>query len=432
MKSRKQSLETLIRTALIAILLSAGLAAAQQTIEFWDVNTRAPHVEAFDKIMADFEAETGVKVIKTILSTSELMTQVSAAAAAGTLPDVILADYGDTQSVSMGLMGVAAPMTYLVDKLGIDAWIHPIFLDRASFDGELWGVPWITFPHVLVYRKDLFDEKGLEAPTTWDELYEDARALTEDTNGDGQLDRWGLIFGFREGFPFMDLVASNADYWWDADGNPTIDERTAETLDYFRLLANDTMYPGSVSFSHEDTRMAFTQGVGAMIITSTSYLFPFDRDVPEWFDEGRIAATGIPVSQPGREGTWIGYNSLVVTNGPKQDLARQFVEFVIRPDNATEYFSHNIAGHLPALSSVWEEDSFWQARDRYRSTYESALESVRNSHWDEPVVPWSGMFFARAGRDKVMENIYVHGWSTERVMEWLGETIEAVRNEWAD
>jgi ABC-type glycerol-3-phosphate transport system substrate-binding protein len=192
------------------------------------------------------------------------------------------------------------------------------------------------------------------------------------------------------------------------------------------------MYPGSVNFTHEDTRLAFTQGIGAMIATSTSYLFPFDRDVPQWFNEGKIAATGIPINKLGREGTWIGYNSLCVVDGPKIEAAKQFVKFVMRKDNAVKYFSNNVAGHIPALSAVYEDPGFWQARAKFESTYRAALESVKVSKWDEPVVPWSGIFFSRAGRDKVMENIYVNKWSTDQVKQWLVNTMTEVKSEWKD
>ena len=399
-------------------------------IEFWDVNTRAPHVETFNAICEDFYNETGIRVRRSVFSTADLMTQITAAAASGTLPDVILADYGGSQDLSMGMMGVAAPLNDLLEKYGNEFWISDIFLDHSTLDGNLYAIPWITFPHVLVYRADWFEEKGLEPPKTWAEWYETAKALTEDLDGDGQIDRWGVIFGFREGFPYQDLLASNADYWWDAEGNIIIGDRAAETIDFFRMMADDCMYPGSVSYSHEDTRLAFTQGIGAMIATSTSYLFPFDRDVPEWFDEGRIAATEIPVNQPGREGTAIAYNSLVAVDGPNLDAAKLFIEYLMREDVAVKYFSGNVAGHIPAFSNCYESDEFWAARDKFRSTYEAALKSIQESKYDEPVVPWVGVFNSRAGRDKIMENVYVNRWTTEQTVDWLRDTLNEVKSEW--
>ncbi|MDR2029300.1 MAG: extracellular solute-binding protein [Treponema sp.] len=56
-----------------------------------------------------------------------------------------------------------------------------------------YGVPWMGHTIQLVYNEDLFAKAGLtRAPNTWDELYEYARKLTVDTNGDGKIDQWGI------------------------------------------------------------------------------------------------------------------------------------------------------------------------------------------------------------------------------------------------
>lgn len=65
-----------------------------------------------------------------------------------------------------------------------------------------WSPVWDAYPlalptgvhtRLVAYRQDMFEEAGLSgAPTTLDELVEDAKALTKDTDGDGQNDVWGL------------------------------------------------------------------------------------------------------------------------------------------------------------------------------------------------------------------------------------------------
>lgn len=52
----------------------------------------------------------------------------------------------------------------------------------------------------IIFNKDMFDAEGLEYPTslqkrgewTWDTFREYAKRLTKDTDGDGQVDQWGL------------------------------------------------------------------------------------------------------------------------------------------------------------------------------------------------------------------------------------------------
>ncbi len=60
---------------LFVLLPVIGVAPSEggTTLEFWDVNTRAPHVAAFGQLLKDFEKETGISVKKSIFSTSDAL-----------------------------------------------------------------------------------------------------------------------------------------------------------------------------------------------------------------------------------------------------------------------------------------------------------------------------------------------------------------------
>ena len=44
-------------------------------------------------------------------------------------------------------------------------------------NGEVWAIPQDTGPLGMLYRKDIFDQYGIQAPTTWDEFAAAARKL---------------------------------------------------------------------------------------------------------------------------------------------------------------------------------------------------------------------------------------------------------------
>lgn len=62
----------------------------------------------------------------------------------------------------------------------------------ASWGDEIAYFPVALQPQAIIYRKDRFKEAGLEIPKTWDEFVECAKALTKDTDGDGEVDQWGF------------------------------------------------------------------------------------------------------------------------------------------------------------------------------------------------------------------------------------------------
>ena len=45
---------------------------------------------------------------------------------------------------------------------------------------------------LLIYRKDMADKAGLKPPKTWADLLVNVKALTQDTNGDGKIDIYGI------------------------------------------------------------------------------------------------------------------------------------------------------------------------------------------------------------------------------------------------
>lgn len=57
-------------------------------------------------------------------------------------------------------------------------------IDGATYDDQLYAVPWYNNGPGLFYRKDLLEEAGLEPPTTYDELVDQAKQLqTADMSG---------------------------------------------------------------------------------------------------------------------------------------------------------------------------------------------------------------------------------------------------------
>ncbi len=82
--------------------------------------------------------------------------------------------------------------------------------------GQLVGMPYFLDPRAMYYRKDLFDEKGLNAPETWDNVIAAGKALHNPPD----------MIGYGQTFS---LKSDSLDYWWYAwfgviggDGNLSI------------------------------------------------------------------------------------------------------------------------------------------------------------------------------------------------------------------
>lgn len=65
---------------------------------------------------------------------------------------------------------------YALDEISQD------LKDRMRYDGQLWAVPMQAQAFTFVYRQDIFDELGLQPPTTFEEMGQAAATIQEQTD----------------------------------------------------------------------------------------------------------------------------------------------------------------------------------------------------------------------------------------------------------
>ena len=158
-------------------------------------------VEAFERENPGVQLESAQGIqIAGPAAESGLMLQF----AGGTAPDVVYVNF--RESATYIQQGFLEPLD---DYLKQD----PEIFDRQSLvikkvlkdvgGGHVYFIPYAQFVQALYYRRDMFQEAGLDpdrAPRTWDEFYEDSKKLTNQPKG-----VWGFEYGSDP-----DATA----YWW--------------------------------------------------------------------------------------------------------------------------------------------------------------------------------------------------------------------------
>jgi multiple sugar transport system substrate-binding protein len=149
-----------------------------------------PAIAAFDA------ANPGIKVQAQALPQKDYWPNLSALAASGSLPDVMMMSSGYIQQwVEAGNL---ADLTSFTTSLNLAGYTESA-VQVARIKGGLFAVPQSWQGPVLYYNQDAFDAAGLSYPTsgwTWRDFLAAAHKLTIDKNGDGNPDRWGYsVFG---------------------------------------------------------------------------------------------------------------------------------------------------------------------------------------------------------------------------------------------
>ena len=184
-------------------------AKAEETVEIQFLHTAwvPAQLEILERAIADFEEKNpGIKIIETRSSWTDAPSQIMTSIVSGDAPDLIMCN--TSMLAEYRGIGAIADLSTLVPEELINSFLPSAKAMITAEDGKIDGLPQEGCNWALFYRKDLFEEAGLDPnkpPKTYDEFLEYAKALTKDTDGDGVIDQYGYAWPVQ---------AENAsDYW---------------------------------------------------------------------------------------------------------------------------------------------------------------------------------------------------------------------------
>lgn len=162
------------------------------------------------------------------------------------------------------------PLDSYIEADGWDLENYPGAYLRAgeTADGMRFGLPMRGHPFMFFYRADLFEEQGLEVPTTWEEV----EAAAEVLKG-----------AYPDIYPLSVYYGINAGqnlFWWEAllwgNGGDVLDENNRPIFNspegveaterYISWIEKGYTSPGSVAFNEQEGNQEFNQGRAAMFV----------------------------------------------------------------------------------------------------------------------------------------------------------------------
>jgi multiple sugar transport system substrate-binding protein len=177
----------------------------------------------------------------------------------------------------------------------------------------------------MFYREDVFEDLGLEPPTTWDELEAVGETITSET------DLYAISPYYQAGNNGQNLYLWSSYLWsnggdiFDENMNPVFNnaEGLEATERYINLLRDGLAPDGSVQFGEQDARTHFKQGRSAMWIGWWWVYSDFNSGdgveevlgnvgfstVPSWEGEEQVSAVstfplGMMESSQNKEAAW--------------------------------------------------------------------------------------------------------------------------------
>jgi multiple sugar transport system substrate-binding protein len=249
-----------------------------------------PFQFAMEKILDQFTAKTGINVEFESLGYDALQQRlVSAFVAKSADADVIAVDQMWTgQYLDNGWVQPLDDFIKADSDFDINAFIPEVVHSQSAWRGQLGTLPLAAYGQGVIYRRDVFDSLGLDAPPadptaswTWDKYLETVQAI----NGQnvGGTDMYGTVIVGQQPVPivhmFTQLAASHGARWFAQfpeapwDFTPAVDsaQNIAAANMYKQLF--DLAAPESINYNWFDAGTRFSEGDIGMFYWWSAYFY---------------------------------------------------------------------------------------------------------------------------------------------------------------
>lgn len=328
----------LLTAAIMVVSMVAPLSVQAQddiTLTFISWQVDEPVGEWWRAAIEEFEStHPGVKIEFTKVARPEYADTFLTLFAGGEPPDIVhLASFEFQRFAEEGWL---EDLTPYIEESGLDleGWSGQ---DICMWKGETACILLQYFGFVMVYNEAMFEEAGLDVPTTPEEYMEASRALTLDIDGDGITDQYGTSHHTTSGSQYMveldNYVFGLGGDWTNPEGEVTIDTpEVIEALSMWKTVLQDRLTP--LDLSSGDIRQLLIEGRVAMRLDGP-WIWGFVQQAePEIREHLKFARVPFPIPVGG------GSNVIAIPteiSDQRKELVWEFIELITSEEWQIEY-----------------------------------------------------------------------------------------------
>ncbi|MFF7895682.1 ABC transporter substrate-binding protein [Streptomyces sp. NPDC007907] len=212
------------------------------------------------------------------------------------------------------------------DRFPLKTFLQPV-VDTATYDGQLYAVPYVTNAGLLLYRKDVLAAEGVDPPRTWAELERYARTIAP---------KHGLGGYAGQFLPYEGLTVNAAEAVYSAGGSILGDEGERVTVDsaaaregigfLARGVREGWIPREALTYKEEESKQAFQDG-RLLFLRNWPYAY-VGASAPGSKVAGKVGA--VPLPGPGGPGTSVlgGSNLAVSAHARHPDSAARLIAYL--------------------------------------------------------------------------------------------------------
>ena len=357
-------------SALIVLILSLFLLAScgggedtgdKVVIDFWHMSpVGSTSFSGMRSIINDFnESQDDYFVRGTGFSFWDYWDKINVAVSSRTAPDLGLSTIDDVESRAEA--GVLYNISELIeaDTSGQAIDVNE-FRDSqkmfATYNGDLYAMPFTATTRVLYYNLDMFSAAGLteaDVPTTWDELASVAKQL--DIVEDGEIVQLGFDPTYGNATYHGWLWQNNLDFF-DENKMPTLNTQAHVDVLNWIINFNDEYTRNQLTAFGEGNQLLGINPFAAervAMMVETDGLYQIIKDAGATFNYG---VAPIPIPEGGRRVNWgSGFSIEMYDNGDDDTESRdgtyQFLRYLMSKETQIRLAEVNgwLMSHIAAM-----------------------------------------------------------------------------------
>jgi len=326
------------------------------------------HYRAYQPLVAQFERETGLKVNLNLIAGRALNLRLSSLFMSDPkspeLPDIVEIEIGWVgQYFRPPVRDVGfLPLNDLLTTSGYyDKIVHTRFAPWSK-QGIIFGIPHDVHPTTFSYRKDLFDEAGvdLSAAKTWPQFQEACLKFQDYWKKKGVAYRHAIELNESTADMFMLMLLQRHINPVDDYGHIHVAEPiVARTMAFYTQLVTG---PRAIAGQSSSGQAAFTQDLNDGNICA--YITPdwrvtYLRQYASDSLRGKMAMMPMPIFEPGDSPTttWGGTMIGIPRENPHPQLAWKLLESLQFSRTAIE-MRREETDILPPIKTYWTDDFY--------------------------------------------------------------------------
>ena len=357
----------------------APAAGSQTTITVWDYYGDATPVKP---LIAPFEqANPDIKINYQALDWDTTLEKMNVVLTGGEAPDVVTVDmtwlprfasldaFTDLKPYMNGQLN-GKPLNEVYTPGGLDAITYNDKIVAALYDFDTYA---------LYYRADLFEQKGLQVPKTWDELRDTAKKLAEG-------DKYKYEFD-ADTFHGSQWIYENGGSLLSQDNKKVVfnSPEAVEAITFYQSLLKD----GSAidwTTDQGERIQGVKDGRIAMFSDGPYYMGILKSAAPEMAGQWKVALHPFKKNP----GSYLGGTGLVIpSNAKNKEAAWKFIQFAMQPENQIGVYKN--AGAAPATTAALNSAEV-NAADPYfggEQAFGVFLETMKTAHHFPYVRSWA-------------------------------------------